>query len=128
MDDATVEAPMWDGFAERECGEHRTTGGRAWCFADSEWCYEHIPCRGCELPALRAEVERLRALPDPRPTEAEVWDKVRVYWGWDHAAEVLRDLGCFRPEPAAEHRHVDPWGNVEHEVGVTFLYGLGGPT
>ena len=26
-----------------------------------EWCYPDAPCRGCELPVLRAEVERLRA-------------------------------------------------------------------
>jgi hypothetical protein len=25
-----------------------------------EWCYPDAPCRGCELPVLRAEVERLR--------------------------------------------------------------------
>lgn len=42
------------GHEPRECGDHRTTGQRAWCFDDSEWCYPDLPCRGCELPALRA--------------------------------------------------------------------------
>lgn len=49
------------GHADRECGEHRTVGYRAWCFTCSEWCYPDWPCKGCELPALRAEVEALRA-------------------------------------------------------------------
>src|SRR5690349_7101429 len=52
-EDVQVE-PKWEGYAERECGDHRTTGGRAWCFSCSEWCYERIPCRGCEMPLLRA--------------------------------------------------------------------------
>lgn len=47
----------FEGHDGRECGEHRTAGGRAWCFADSEWCSPDIPCRGCELPALRQRAE-----------------------------------------------------------------------
>lgn len=50
------------GHENRECGEHRTTGPRAWCFDCSEWCYPAIPCKGCELPTLRAAVERVEAL------------------------------------------------------------------
>lgn len=50
----------FEGHKGRECGDHRTTGGRAWCFDDSEWCYPEMPCRGCEVPLLRAEIERLR--------------------------------------------------------------------
>ena len=50
----------FEGHAGRECGEHRTVGGRAWCHDDSEWCYPGLPCRGCELPQLRAEMKRLR--------------------------------------------------------------------
>lgn len=43
------------GHEPRECGEHRTVGEhRAWCFADSEWCYPTEPCRGCEIVGLRA--------------------------------------------------------------------------
>ena len=49
------------GFEPRECGEHRTVGDhRAWCYADSEWCYPSAPCRGCEIVQLR---EQLAAKP-----------------------------------------------------------------
>lgn len=47
----------WEGFQNRECGDHRTTGFRAWCSDCSEWCYPEIPCKGCELPNLRSELE-----------------------------------------------------------------------
>lgn len=54
------DEPNWEGFEDRECGEHRTVGSRrAWCFEDSEWCYRTIPCRGCELPILRARIIEL---------------------------------------------------------------------
>lgn len=49
----------WVGLEVRECGEHRTTGGRAWCFEDSEWCYPSQFCRGCELAVLRARIAYL---------------------------------------------------------------------
>lgn len=50
----------FEGFADRECGEHRTVGShRAWCHACSEWCYPDSPCKGCELPILRAKIESL---------------------------------------------------------------------
>jgi hypothetical protein len=53
--------PNFHGHDERECDEHRTVGPhRAWCFDDAEWCYPDSPCRGCELPMLRAENDRLR--------------------------------------------------------------------
>lgn len=47
----------WEGEPHRECGEHRTTGQRAWCFSCSEWCYPNLPCRGCEIPKMRAALE-----------------------------------------------------------------------
>jgi hypothetical protein len=64
---AEAGAPAsFTGLEGRGCGEHRTTGSRAWCFDDGEWCYPEAPCRGCELPGLRqklgaaeAEVARL---------------------------------------------------------------------
>lgn len=37
----------WEGNPDRNCGEHRTTGARAWCFDCSEWCYPNILCHGC---------------------------------------------------------------------------------
>ena len=51
----------WSGLEGRRCGEHRTVGGRAWCYDCSEWCYPDAPCVRCELPALEAEVEALKA-------------------------------------------------------------------
>ena len=52
----------WEGCVERECGDHRTTGRRAWCFDCTEWCYEAIPCKGCAVPILEAKVARAEAL------------------------------------------------------------------
>jgi len=42
----------WEGYTPRECGEHRTTGQRAWCFDCQEWCSLGLPCRGCEIGPL----------------------------------------------------------------------------
>lgn len=50
------------GHPGRDCGEHRTLGGRAWCFDCSEYCYPSEGCMGCETPRLRSEIEKLRAL------------------------------------------------------------------
>jgi hypothetical protein len=56
-----TDAPNFEGHKGSECGEHRTVGAhRAWCHACHEWCYPDGPCKGCELPQLRAEIERLR--------------------------------------------------------------------
>lgn len=50
----------FEGHDPRECGEHRTVGPhRAWCYDCREWCYPDSPCKGCELPQLRAQVARL---------------------------------------------------------------------
>jgi hypothetical protein len=54
-----ADEARFEGFTPRECAEHRTTGGRAWCHSDQEWCYPTDPCRGCELPQLRAALSRL---------------------------------------------------------------------
>ena len=57
-----TEEENWEGFKERECSDHRTVGPhRAWCHDDHEWCYPSSFCRGCELPALRAERDSLVA-------------------------------------------------------------------
>lgn len=54
--------PNFEGHANSECGEHRSVGWyRAWCYNDTEWCYPNAPCRGCELPVLRAVVDAARA-------------------------------------------------------------------
>ena len=52
----------FQGFDDRECGDHRTVGSRAWCHVDGEWCYPYIPCRGCEIPRLRGVVEAAKAV------------------------------------------------------------------
>jgi hypothetical protein len=46
----------FEGHPDRDCGEHRTTGNRAWCHDCQEWCYPDSPCKGCELPQLRIQV------------------------------------------------------------------------
>lgn len=54
----------FEGHPGRECGEHRTVGPhRAWCYECTMWCYPRLEaaCRGCELPALRAQIEELQA-------------------------------------------------------------------
>lgn len=50
----------FEGLSPRECGEHRHTGNRAWCLDCGEWCSPAAPCVRCRLPALEAEIERLR--------------------------------------------------------------------
>lgn len=47
--------PNFEGHEKRECGEHRTTGDRAWCSECSEWCSRGAPCKGCELALLRSQ-------------------------------------------------------------------------
>ena len=37
----------WEGVEGVDEDTHRTTGDRAWCFTESMWCYEHIPCQCC---------------------------------------------------------------------------------
>lgn len=75
-----IQDDRWEGFTERECGDHRTTGGRAWCFDCSEWCYKHVPCKGCEVPRLRDVLDRvvkyLGSMPDAGLTD----DDPRLAW------------------------------------------------
>lgn len=51
---------LFEGHEGRHCGEHRTTGGRAWCFDCSEWCYPRAPCVRCERPKVIAALKRIR--------------------------------------------------------------------
>lgn len=58
------DPPNFEGHTPSECGEHRTVGPhRAWCHDCHEWCYPDSPCKGCELPQLRAEVKQLQVRP-----------------------------------------------------------------
>lgn len=59
--DGQSTEPAWEGRALRECGEHRTTGSRAWCYDCTEWCYLGAPCTRCELPYLRVELAEMTA-------------------------------------------------------------------
>lgn len=45
-------ADLFEGHEPRDCGEHRATIKRAWCFDCSEWCYEIAPCKGCAQPVV----------------------------------------------------------------------------
>ena len=36
----------WEGVEGAE-ENHRTTGTRAWCLTDHEWCYPHEMCDCC---------------------------------------------------------------------------------
>lgn len=54
--------PNFEGHESRECGEHRTVGSyRAWCHDCSQWCYPEMPCNGCQIPKLEAEINKLNA-------------------------------------------------------------------
>jgi hypothetical protein len=72
----------WVGATERECGDHRTTGARAWCFECTEWCYPEIPCRGCKLPELR---RRLLAYERVVLAAREVKRTWEAYEGFDYS-------------------------------------------
>jgi len=55
-----MRTPIYDdmgyfqGFEQRECGDHRTVGAhRAWCHDCTEWCYPDYPCVRCEIGAIR---------------------------------------------------------------------------
>ncbi len=49
------DAESYLGRAERTCGEHHSTGARAWCFDDQTWCYPSAPCSGCETEQERID-------------------------------------------------------------------------
>jgi len=53
------------GFSMRTCRDHRTTGGRAWCFDCSEWCYPTMPCVGCARQWIK---DRITDLPEQNAT------------------------------------------------------------
>jgi hypothetical protein len=36
--------------------EHRSTGGRAWCFQDSTWCRKDALCACCHIASEQWEV------------------------------------------------------------------------
>lgn len=78
------------GHTNRECGLHRTTGERAWCFDCSEWCYPSEPCVRCALPALREREQVLRGVVQ-RLAEFDGGDLTVATLARD-ARTVLRDM------------------------------------
>lgn len=61
-EDCPEFGPRFEGHLNRDCGDHRTTGFRAWCHDCSEWCYPSLPCARCERPMLIARLlEQLMA-------------------------------------------------------------------
>lgn len=105
------DAPLnFEGFMDRDCGEHRTVGShRAWCYECTEWCYPDAPCKGCEIPMLKAElqkrdeekarlVEEFRILAKEWAADAAVEPDGRLADRfntrgdvWDTAAQLLED-------------------------------------
>jgi hypothetical protein len=73
----------WAGAEERECGDHYTSGNRAWCGDCSEWCYPQIPCKGCELPVLRARLAAHDAVTLAAQEVKLTWE---AYAGFEHSA------------------------------------------
>lgn len=87
----TPAPPKYDSFRRYEGRvggtEHRTAGGRAWCFQCSEWCYpESYACPCCEPKIepdeLRAALKSDQSMTDP-PT-----GKVYLVWEWTEEREA----------------------------------------
>jgi hypothetical protein len=84
---STEPTGAFTGYEGRECGEHRTTGGRAWCFDDSEWCSHAVACRGCELAGLRKRAEQAEAERDQARADAKSWHD--TYQDYANAADAF---------------------------------------
>jgi hypothetical protein len=69
-----VGAVKFEGHEGRQCGEHRTLGGRAWCYDCTSYCYPEGPCFGCEIPKLRAEIEELKEEVEGLRTEVKAYE------------------------------------------------------
>ncbi len=69
---------------------HQTTGGRAWCYRDSEWCYPSLLCRGCELATLQARLVAGEAS-DGSHTHNELYEYRMLYHA--HAAACWSAAG-----------------------------------
>ena len=83
----------FQGFDDRECGDHRTVGSRAWCHVDGEWCYPYIPCRGCEIPRLRRVFEA-----------ATNWSNCEHYAPQDECEHSIALLAALEGKPYKEEK------------------------
>ena len=112
---------------KHERGEHRTTGGRAWCYDCSEWCYTapEMQCKCCRVVALEAEVAALHVkaeydallaevaalrevLQEIRDNEGKVCEEYEIcthpacrssYESWRRAAEALDYDAAQKAQP-----------------------------
>lgn len=105
------EEKHFEGHEGRECGEHRTVGAhRAWCYTCNEWCYPSNGCKGCEIPRLEAEIDRLRDL--GLKAWQEGWNAcVRVVEAGDEVMEqpTTVELEAEIERLRADH---DDWRNI----------------
>lgn len=77
--------PNWEGLPGSS-GEHRTTGQRAFCLPDSEWCYPDTTmyCSCCERTAglskddlireLQAGIDACAVAPDDSCPNCHEWE------------------------------------------------------
>lgn len=98
----TQPAPLFEGHARRECGEHRTVGAhRAWCHSCGEWCYPGDDgCKGCRLGYIGAPLAQelapsgwIIAAPDDSRFES-VW----VGDIYRNSADAVTELEAARAE------------------------------
>lgn len=99
----------WEG-APDATSEHRTTGGRAWCFNDSEWCSPASWCQCCDvtrvpdqwkgmyagevLAELREQIRKWRAIEAKETNnDPDNWFAVRAGGAWKAYDSVLKLLG-----------------------------------
>lgn len=99
------------GHDGRQCGEHRPTGQRAWCFGCTEWCYPDRPCAGCELPQLRARLANAR--PTRTYYRAVLIETGRLWCESRYGPDVLESRhtapGPVRLETSRTYEVDGPW-------------------
>jgi hypothetical protein len=103
---------LFEGHAGRSCGEHRTTGGRAWCYDDSEWCYPRSPCGGCMVGYPFWEYDPVAA--------AGYLTVVHGIRDWGLAKTGFRTREVFRTDGVVVQVDEDEAGRL---MGVEFLFG-----
>jgi hypothetical protein len=87
-----VEREDWEGNPDRNCGDHRTTGARAWCFDCREWCYPKINCHGCvDFRALLTPILAALTTGTGFPEANRAMEELCLQLGVDH--EPLRTQG-----------------------------------
>jgi len=86
----------WEGVPNTS--EHRTAGGRAWCFNDSEWCYPKSLCQCCDVTRVPDQWKGMYAGEVLADLRARV-EALPLAWSdsggfrWIRQADVLALLG-----------------------------------